>query len=517
MLLTARAGMRPLAWRWIVWLVLFSLALSQLNLGWAQQTAAPATSAPSGITTKICEPPPMCFRSAEDRRKWAAANSCQFLEDVCEKTPAAEDNKGAQAGDQGFWGQLWDSVASGLKFGYEFAKGLFEGLKSQVTDLIDLISNPLDVVSGLIDLGKAFYNDPKGTLAMLAQLLGQEAVDTITRATQCGAYDLGKVIGSYVSPAVALKLAGKLNKYAGRLGDAVAATRRDLGCASFVAGTTVATPQGLQPIERIGRDAPVHSRDEKAWSDAPQRVEDTFSRMAPGYRVLKTEKETFQLTDEHPVWVQGKGWTPAAEVTDEDVLASLTGDVLVLSNRAVAEPVRVHNFSVAKTPNYFVGSSGLWVHNAKCALPMPYKAPKSPSGYKVGASDGGIGKYVEINRPDTPAFRYEKQVTGNPKNIEYEVNGKKFDGYDAQRNVLLDAKDYTKDNPIVSGQPPFLADKFRAEALADAKDQVAKAAGTKVEWHVASKEAAAELDKLFASDPSLKGKISVVWTPDIVN
>lgn len=502
------------------WLLLLSLAMTQLNIAWAQQSSAPAsgsTSSSLSITWKICEPPPLCFRSAEDRKKWAADNKCQFLEDVCDKASSSADNKGAMPEDQSFWGQLWDNVATGLKYGYEFGKGLFEGLKSQVADLIELISNPLEVVQGLIELGKAFYNDPKGTLKILGELLGQEASDTVARATQCGAYDLGKVIGSYVSPAVALKLASKLTKYGGKLADAVKATKADLGCASFVAGTPVLTPQGMQAIERIGKESWVHSRDDEHWSDAPQAVQEIFTRVAPSYRVLRTERETFQLTDEHPLWVQGKGWTKALEVTDEDVLASLTGDVLVKSNELIQKPIKVYNFSVAKTPNYFVGNSGLWAHNAKCALPMPYKAPKSPSGYKVGASDGGNGKFVEINRPDSPAFQYEKQVTGNPKNIEYEVSGKKFDGYDSSRKVLLDAKDYTKDNPIVTGQPPFLAEKFRADALVDAKDQVAKAGGTKVEWHVSSKEAAAELEKLFTSDPSLKGNISVLWTPDIVN
>ena len=148
---------------------------------------------------------------------------------------------------------------------------------------------------------------------------------------------------------------------------------------------------------------------------------------------------------------------------------------------------------------------------------MPYKAPKSPSGYKVGASDGGNGSWVEINRPDNPHFNYEKQISGSPKNVEYEVGGKRFDGYDAKRNVLLDAKDYSKDNPIVKGTPAFLADKLKAEAILDAQTQVAVAGGAKVEWHVSSKEAATALDNLFKSDSSLNGKISVIWSADIVN
>nr|WP_246448265.1 polymorphic toxin-type HINT domain-containing protein [Roseateles oligotrophus] len=490
------------------------MALTGLMPGLARSQSAPSSG--SGITTAICPDPGQCFANAAARQAWAKKNNCQFLEDICEKTPASEDNKGAKPEDQGFWSSLWGGVSGALKYGYEFGKGLFQGLKGQITDLIDLISNPAEVVKGLVELGKAFYKDPKGTLKVLGELLGQEAVDTIMRATQCGAYDLGKVIGSYVSPAVALKLAGRLGKYSASVGDAVKGLKKDLGCASFAGGTLVQLPTGTMAIEGVSQGEQVLSRHDRFWTDAPQAVERTFGRMAPRYRELKTEFETFRLTDEHPLWVQGKGWTPAEDVSDEDVLASLSGDVLVLSNKAVQAPLRVYNFSVAATPNYFVGQSGLWVHNAKCALPMPYQAPKSPSGYKLGASDGGKGAWIEISRPDNAHFRYEKQITGAPRNIEYQVGGKAFDGYDAKRDVLLDAKDYTGSNPLVSGQPPPLAAKFRNDAISDARGQLLAAGGTKVEWHVASKEAAETLQALFAKESDL-ANLKVVWSPNIVS
>lgn len=41
------------------------------------------------------------------------------------------------------------------------------------------------------------------------------------------------------------------------------------------------------------------------------------------------------------------------------------------------------------------------------------------------------------------------------------------------------------------------------------------AGGSKVEWHVATREAANELNNLFESDPGLNGKISVVWNPGL--
>ena len=412
----------------VILLLVLSMLLSSLGQALAQSssvlggTSVPASSA---IVSKICEPPPICFKKKEDRQAWAKKNNCQFLEDVCDKTPASADNKGANTQDQGFWSGLWGSVSGALTYGYEFGKGLFTGLKSQITDIIDLISNPLEVAKGLAALGKAFFDDPKGTLTLLGELLGQEAVDTITKATQCGAYDLGKVIGSYVSPAVMLKLASRLGKYSGKLADAVKATKLELGCASFTAATLVLTPQGAVPIERIAQGALVYSRHDASWQETPQRVENTFGRIAPGYRELKTEFETFQLTDEHPLWVQGKGWTQARDITDEDVLASRQGDVLVLGNTAITKPVRVYNFSVAQTPNYFVGESGLWAHNAKCLLTRPDDIKNEKYGLLDNATKGFKGEIVVREKLEAAGYTMVKGVDNKAVDALAKWNGQK--------------------------------------------------------------------------------------------
>ncbi|MCW5220962.1 hypothetical protein D5041_14740 [Verminephrobacter aporrectodeae subsp. tuberculatae] len=366
-----RRGLRSLL---LLWLVLV-LALAQLH---PQAARAQATSTPGqesgGIAWKTCTPPALCFADKESRQQWAAKNDCKFLEDVCEGTPPGQDNKGAKDEDRGFWGPMWDEVKGALVYGYEFVKGLVHGLKEQVTDLWEMVSDPGEVIRGLVELGKAFFNDFEGTLKMLAELLGQETIDTIKRATQCGAYDLGKVVGQYVNPGTVVKLAVKLAKYGGKLADAVKHTKRDLGCASFAAATLVLTPQGMQPIEQIRIGQQVQSRHERLFTEAPQAVTNTFARTAPGYWLLSTEFDQFKLTEEHPLWVQGKGWTQAQHITDNDVIAGAQGDVRVLSNEAVHQPLPVYNFSVAKTANYFVGSGAIWAHNSDCDISILTKA-----------------------------------------------------------------------------------------------------------------------------------------------
>jgi hypothetical protein len=358
----------------IVTLLIWSIGLGSLAPAWAQQQI-PAPGAGGGITAKICNPG-VCM-SKDEKARYAKENNCRFLEEVCEgRTTPETDNKGAVKDDSSIFGALWDQVKGALVYGYEFVKGLFAGLKEQVTDLIKLITSAGDVVKGLIDLGKSFYKDPKSTLKSLGEVLGQEAVDTFTKATQCGAYDLGKVIGGYVSPAFALKLASQLTKYSGKLADVAKALRHDFGCASFAAGTLVLTSDGLRHIESIEVGDQVYSRNELTYADRAQAVVDTFGRIAPSYRILTTELDSFKVTDEHPLWVQGKGWIEAAKVEVNDVLAADKGDLLVTGNEPVAKPLHVYNFSVALTANYFVGTSTLWVHNAgpNCSIALVTKA-----------------------------------------------------------------------------------------------------------------------------------------------
>lgn len=355
----------------VAMLLMVSIGLASLASAWAQQ-ATPAPGAGGGITWRVCNPG-VCMSKA-DKIKYAQDHNCRFPEDVCEgKTTAETDNQGAVGNDQSIWGSLWNQVKGSVVYGYEFVKGLYAGLKDQISDVINLITNAGEVISGLIELGKAFFNDPQGTLASLAEMLGQEAVDTITRATQCGAYDLGKVVGTYVSPAFALKLATRLNRFGGNLADASKSLKRDYGCASFGAGTEILTTDGLRPIETLDIGQQVYARHEGSFADKPQAITNAFGRIAPSYRELYTEQGSFKITDEHPVWVQGKGWTLAEDVRPMDIIAAEQGDLLVTANEAVKRPLPVYNFSVANTPNYFVGPAGMWVHNADgdaCDLSM---------------------------------------------------------------------------------------------------------------------------------------------------
>lgn len=440
-------------------------------------------------------------------------------------TPDDDASQSGADDDDGVLGRIASELRELAGDAWEFVQGFWDGIKGQLGDLVDLIAHPVETAKGLYRLAQSFIDAPVETARLIGEALGKD----LAQLAECGGYDRGRVLGSYISPAFMLKLTAKLAKFQ-TLTRSLDELKKDFGCASFKAGTPIWTPQGLRAIESLAAGDTVASRDAQSYADSQQAIGQTFARRAPNYYALQTEAETLHVTEEHPFWVQGRGWTPARDLQPGDPIASATGDVLVLQAIPVDSPADVFNLSVAKTASYFAGSSGLWVHNAMCDIPIPYRAPKSPSGYQLGASDGGNGQWVTRGRPDSAAIRYQQQVTGAPRDgtrvPEYEVNGVDFDGYDAERNVLIDAKHYTEVCPLADCKPEFLRGKISDDIIAQARDQIDAVLATNspeisIEWHVVNREMALKIETILANafrgNPSYVGRIIVIFTPDLVN
>jgi hypothetical protein len=89
------------------------------------------------------------------------------------------------------------------------------------------------------------------------------------------------------------------------------------------------------------------------------------------------------------------------------------------------------------------------------------------------------------------------------------------DGYDAQRGVLIDAKNYSANCPLRPGCHPAPAAGFRADIEGAARRQLAAAGPDRpIEWLIASEEASvyvsAYLDEIFRSQPALRSQITVI-------
>src|SRR5262249_3933701 len=153
---------------------------------------------------------------------------------------------------------------------------------------------------GVYELAMAFMEDPAGTARTIGAALGHD----LSQLVECDAFDRGRVLGSYVSPAFMLKLATKLARF-GRAGlDAAAdATKRELGCASFAADTSVRAGERSVPIQSLAPGEWVDARSDRTYLDRSQPVTHVFERRAAAYHVVETESSRFEVSEEHPFWV----------------------------------------------------------------------------------------------------------------------------------------------------------------------------------------------------------------------
>ncbi|MCP8462442.1 Tox-REase-5 domain-containing protein [Pseudomonas sp. ZM23] len=151
--------------------------------------------------------------------------------------------------------------------------------------------------------------------------------------------------------------------------------------------------------------------------------------------------------------------------------------------------------------------------DAEAAGPRRAREPAASEGVHIqprlrtlqemqGQSEGGPGIW-EASPKRTGGEEYQEQISGVERGAEYTVNGVRFDGYDASRNVLLDAKDWR-------GYPPEGTVFWQKGVIKDALRQIEFAGGTPIEWHVSTQSAATSLREVIGQ----KGiKINVVFTP----
>ena len=153
----------------------------------------------------------------------------------------------------------------------------------------------------------------------------------------------------------------------------VAAAEKFGGC--FVAGTLVATAAGMMPIETIEVGTMVLSRDADTQAISYQPVVQTFVKHdKPIVRLVVEDltgaarTERIGVTEEHPFWVEGQGWTKVADLAPGMRLSTAKGAALVRSMSLEKKTQDVYNFEVEGTHTYFVGRFETWVHNICDAL-----------------------------------------------------------------------------------------------------------------------------------------------------
>lgn len=232
----------------------------------------------------------------------------------------------------------------------------------------NIFDTVLDVIGVAIDI-HAIYTEG-ATTENLVMLGADLAGALIPGLPSPGAMKLGK---RALEAAGEAKVGSEMVKGAARsLENAGEALAEHGFC--FVAGTLVWTEDGLKPIEQVKVGERVRSQgalnDESDWRMVTQLF------ITPDQPVLKLHLEVADgrieplgVTAAHPFWVEDRGWTAAGKLVPGDrVFTRESGWVRV--SGATWHPARktVYNFEVEGFHSYFVGETGVWVHNASCMM-----------------------------------------------------------------------------------------------------------------------------------------------------
>lgn len=93
--------------------------------------------------------------------------------------------------------------------------------------------------------------------------------------------------------------------------------------------------------------------------------------------VVLSNGEELKCTREHPYSVKGKGWVAAGDLQPKDELVTADGRECLIDNIWIEKldtPETTYNIEVEGCHNYFVGNSGILVHNICVAEEGSYKA-----------------------------------------------------------------------------------------------------------------------------------------------
>jgi len=129
------------------------------------------------------------------------------------------------------------------------------------------------------------------------------------------------------------------------------------------------TAGGRKPIEDVTVGERVMARDELSGETELRTVEHVIVRNDREVFELTfadgEQREVISVTSDHRFHTTERGWVVSAELQIGEAIESLDGRRLVFETRsAQARKAPTFNLSVAEDHNYyFVGESGLWVHN----------------------------------------------------------------------------------------------------------------------------------------------------------
>jgi hypothetical protein len=202
--------------------------------------------------------------------------------------------------------------------------------------------------------------------------------------------------GAMVKAGFAAARAG--GRVAAKVGKAVAKPFKK-GCNSFTPDTGVLMADGTtQPISDIDVGDLVAARDPVTGELTTQPVLHvivgfgdkhligvTTIRGPPGSNMDAGDEDSWIATANHPIWVEGSGWTNAEKLEVGDVTTGANGErrlVSSITDYGWLPAQTVYNVSVANVHTFLVGSrtAGTLVHNSSSSCPSIRLNPEAFEG-----------------------------------------------------------------------------------------------------------------------------------------
>ncbi|MGZ7442376.1 polymorphic toxin-type HINT domain-containing protein [Paenibacillus sp. TH7-28] len=365
---------------------------------------------------------PLIYTDPSGHFKWKPYDVQELtllLDDARVKTEFSRKNKNYQL----YKDTIWDR--------YNFESFMDENQYSYLYDLVT---------------GTSAYNNNAGTAVWAREQLAS-------------AYFKSKE-AEYVA-ALALTMAGGIGNRTivkSNQGKKMTSNNTKLGCNCFIGGTKVLTDEGEKNIEDIEVGDKVLAKDENNPDGelAYKEVTGLYRNQRDDIIKLHVGEQIIETTDNHPFWVEGKGWVFADELQVGDKLQKANGSNLTIDKVEFVKldnPVTVYNFTVADYHTYYVTDLGIWVHNTNCFsgsgadlanLARNSKKIDGLQGMTVSANlvneaaSNFVGKGAKIQKIDGGMWYVSKDGlsrvrTGQKAKGTYEAN---FETLDSKGNVL---------------------------------------------------------------------------------
>jgi hypothetical protein len=137
----------------------------------------------------------------------------------------------------------------------------------------------------------------------------------------------------------------------------------------FAAGSAVRTLDGSRPIESIAVGDQVLTQDLRTGALSYRPVVAIFHNPPAQLLTIDLGREAIKATGIHRFWKPGHGWAMSRDLRPGDVVRAMGGVATVKSvEPAGIEPV--FNLKVLQSESYFVGASGLLVHDNSEVQPV---------------------------------------------------------------------------------------------------------------------------------------------------